>query len=284
MRIHDSSIPLPRLDTICLYPDHLKSIKNLIHQPHGLFITSGPTGSGKTTSLHSILIELNNPSVKIMTIEDPVEFIIDGVNHTQVCKKEGFSYSVALRSFLRQDPDIIMAGGIRDIEVAAILSDAVITGHLVLSSLHTVNAIAVVQYLRDIGMEDYTISAVLIGALNQRLVRCICPACKERVTEATPALRVLRITDDDIAATELFKGKGCEACHGTGYKGRGAIYELLTIDANLREMIGRGASCEELLQVAIANDYMPMADDARRKVLDAMTTAEEVIRVLSLTE
>lgn len=283
MRILDRSIPLLGLDNIYLYPDHIKTIKDLVHQPMGMFFTSGPTGSGKTTTLYSILIELNSPAVKIMTIEDPVEYTIKGVNHSQVCKKEGFTFATGLRSFLRQDPDIIMVGEMRYTEAAAIACEAALSGHMVLSTLHTDDAISIIQRLRDMEIENYLIAATLIGALNQRLVRRVCPVCRERMVEVTPALRALKITESDLADHEVFKGKGCEACMGTGYKGRTAIYELLVIDRHLREMIGEGANCEELLQTAIAEGFMPMASDARRKVLDGITSAEEALRMLSLT-
>lgn len=284
MRILDKSVPLLGLDKIYLYPDHLHALKELAHQPSGMFINAGPTGSGKTTTLYSILIEINSPSVKIMTIEDPIEYIVKGVSHSQVHKKVGYTFASALRSFLRHDPDVIMVGEMRCMEDAAISMEAAITGHLVLSTLHTNDAIGVIQRLRDMEMENYLISAALLGAMNQRLIRRVCPDCKERVLEVSPALKMLKITEDDLKSHEVFKGKGCDKCHGTGYRGRAAIYELLVIDRHMREMIGEGAPCDELLQAAISNGFMPIKEDARRKVLDGLTTAEEALRVLALSE
>ncbi|MEN6357591.1 MAG: ATPase, T2SS/T4P/T4SS family [Armatimonadota bacterium] len=284
MRILDKSVPLIGLDKIYMYPDHLQAIRDLIHQPGGIFLTGGPTGSGKTTTLYSVLLEINNPDRKILTIEDPVEYLMNGVNQTQVHKKVGYTFAAAMRSFLRHDPDIIMVGEIRDKETAEISIEAAICGHLILTQLHTNDSIGAIQRLRDMGIEDFLISAALLGAMNQRLIRRVCPDCKERVLEVIPALKALKITEDDMKAHEVFKGKGCEKCHGTGYRGRAAIYELLVIDRHLREMIGEGAPIDELLRTAISNGFMPIKEDARRKVLDGLTTAEEALRVLALTE
>ncbi|MCE5322557.1 Flp pilus assembly complex ATPase component TadA [bacterium] len=284
MRMLDKRSPLLGLDKIYIYQDHLQTLKDLLHQPMGMFFTSGPTGSGKTTTLYSTLLELNKPEVKIMTIEDPVEIMIPGVNHSQICKKNGFTFATALRSFFRHDPDVIMIGEMRCMEDAAISMEAAISGQMVLSQMHTNDAIGVIQRLRDMGIESYVISAALLGAMNQRLVRRVCPDCKERVLEVNPALKMLKITENDLKSHEVFKGKGCDKCHGTGYRGRAAIYELLVIDRHLREMIGEGAPCDELLQAAISNGFMPIREDARRKVLDGLTTAEESLRVLALTE
>jgi type IV pilus assembly protein PilB len=189
-----------------------------------------------------------------------------------------------MRSFFRHDPDVIMIGDMRCMEDAAISMEAAISGHMVLSQMHTNDAIGVIQRLRDMGIENYVISAALLGAMNQRLVRRVCPNCKERVLEVSPALKMLKITEDDLKSHEVFKGKGCDKCQRTGYTGRAAIYELLVVDRHLREMIGEGAPCDELLQAAISNGFLPIREDARRKVLDGLTTAEESLRVLALTE
>lgn len=284
MRILDKSVVLIGLEKIYLYPDHLQALKELVHQPTGMFINAGPTGSGKTTTLYSILMEINNPGTKIMTIEDPVEYILKGVNHSQIHKKAGYTFASAIRSFFRHDPDVIMVGEMRCFEDVGLAMEAAITGHLVLSTLHTNDAIGVIQRLRDMEVENYVISAALLGAMNQRLVRRVCSECKERVLEVTPALRALKITENDLKAHEVFKGKGCEMCLGTGYRGRAAIYELLVIDRHIREMIGEGVPAEEILNAALANGFMPIKEDARRKVLDGLTTAEESLRVLALTD
>lgn len=283
MRILDQSDVMLGLDQLTFFEDHLKAVREMIHRPTGLVFVSGPTGSGKTTTLYSMLKELTSPAVKVMTIEDPVEYVLPGVEHAQVVKKIGFTFPVALRTFMRRDPDVIMVGDIKDYETMAIAIEAAITGHMVLSSLHTNDAAEVIQRLRDIGIEDFLIAATLAGTVNQRLARKVCPSCKTRLTPESQdsAMAALGITKDDLATHEVYTGAGCEACRNTGYRGRVALYEVLTIDRDLSAMIGEHATTSEIIEAAKPKGFMTMAEDGKRKILAGMTTPGEALRVLS---
>jgi len=283
MRILDRSRLRIGLDKLTLFDDHLHAIRELIRQPTGMVFVSGPTGSGKTNTLYSMLQELVSPAVKVMTIEDPVEYMIEGVEHGHVVKKIGFTFPNALRSFARHDPDVIMVGEVRDYETAVIVTELAITGHMVLCALHTNDAIGVIQRLRDMGIEDFIIAACLTGALSQRLARSVCQSCKTRLTPDSlgPAAKALGITPEEVTANEVYVAKGCEECYNTGYKGRIVLFEVLTIDRDLASMIGQGCAHSEILEAARAKGFITLADDARRKILKGLTTAEEAARVLS---
>jgi len=284
MRLLDRNMQLPALQELYLSPDHLKTIKGLIHQPNGMFFTSGPTGSGKTTSLYSIMLELNDLGVRVVSVEDPVEYLIEGINQSQVYHRGPHGYLYTLRALMRQDPDVIMVGEIQDKETAGQIVSAAMTGHMILSQLHTNGAVDVIQRLRDIEVDDFMISATLLGALNQRLPRRLCLECRRRVTTGSGATRFLSISENDIISHEVYHAAGCDKCRGTGYRGRIAIYELLAVDRHLSEMIGSGVSTAELLEAAKLSGFKPIVDDARRKVLEGLTTAEECVRVLSISE
>ena len=280
LRLLDRNAPLLGLEKLSFCPEHLQAMRGLVKHSGGIFFTTGPTGSGKTTTLYSLLLEFNRPEVKIVSIEDPVEYTIDGVSHSQVRAKDGYTFAVALRSLLRQDPDVIMIGEIRDVEVAELALMAATTGHTVLSQLHTNTAIGSVQRLRDVGVENYLIAGGITGALNQRLVGRTCKSCKKRVVSVSPAMHALKITESDLQSHEVLIGTGCESCRGTGRRGRLPIYELWLPDQTQREMIGQGDLCEDLLTAAKERGFKPILDDARRKVLDGLTTAEECIQAL----
>lgn len=282
MRIVSKGGVLLGLDKLCMYDDQQEIIEKLIRRPMGLIVFSGPTGSGKTTVAYSVLAKLNHPEIKIMTIEDPVEYLIPGVNHCHVNRAAGRTFTKVLRSFLRQDPDVIFAGEIRDLETAEICAEATLTGHLVIATLHTLDAASVVQRFNDMGLPPYLIGATLTGATSQRLVRRVCSSCAEKAEIDTndPIIKYFGITSDDLVDHTIYHGKGCGECHGTGYKGRLAIYEVLPIDKDLSIKIGNGASTEEIIESARSNGFITMLEDGKRKILDGLTTPEEVFRVL----
>jgi len=283
MRILDQTNVVVGLDKLGLCEDHLQAVRQLITHPTGMVFVSGPTGSGKTTTLYSMLQEVASPTVKVMTIEDPVEYTLEGVEHAHVYTKIGFTFAGALRSFLRHDPDVIMVGDIRDYETAALVTEAAISGHMVLSSLHTNDAVGVIQRLRDMGIDDFMIAASLVGAVSQRLVRKVCQSCKIRLTadDYDPALAMLGISPDELAACEVYIGQGCEVCRNTGYRNRTALYEVLSIDRDLSAMIGEHAPVNEILEAARGKGFASLAEDAKRKVLAGLTTPREALRVLS---
>jgi type IV pilus assembly protein PilB len=250
-----------------------------IHQPWGMTLVTGPTGSGKTTTLYSALSDLNRPEYNISTAEDPVEYNLFGINQVQMHEDIGLNFASALRSFLRQDPDIIMVGEIRDFETAEIAIKAALTGHMVLSTLHTNDAPATISRLLNMGVEPFLITASLNLILAQRLARKICVDCKQEVPKDEKVLRELGMTPDQIAQCKLMRGRGCKTCNGSGYKGRVALYEVLRMNDTLREMILQGASTAELKIAAIRGGMNTLRMAGNLKVLAGVTTPEEVMRV-----
>lgn len=283
LRILDRSNVLLGLDKLGFDEETLANLRHVIGQPWGLFIISGPTGSGKTTTANSILLELNSEAHKIITIEDPVEYALKGANQSNLHKKAGWTFPTALRSFLRSDPDIIFVGDTRDRETAGLSMEAAITGHLVITTLVPPTAIEVIQRLRAMGIEDVLIGGSMIGVLCQKLVRKCCMKCKKKVDidPEEPALKFLGITGDDLKSHSIMRGEGCEACRNTGYKGRTGVFEQLTVDRELSVLISNGSSLDEIEKAALAKGFRTMTDDARRKVLDGITTPEEAFRVLA---
>lgn len=283
MRILDRSNVMIDLDKMGFYEDDLRTLLEIAHEPNGILALTGPTGSGKTTTAYSLLLKLVSPAVKVLTIEDPVEYQLVGTNQVQVNKKAGLTFATAARSFLRHDPDIVYLGEMRDCETAEVAVQTAITGHLVITVLHTNDAISAITRWLDIGVEPYLVAASFIGATAQRLVRRICPECKEDYSpdHTSPALKVLGITESDMAARKLYRGTGCDSCRKTGYRGRAGIYEVLKIDRDLASMIAERASNSELLAVALEKGFRPMREDAKRKVLEGVTTPEEALRVLA---
>lgn len=250
--------------------------REMIEQPYGILLITGPTGSGKTTTLYSALNLLNTESSNVITIEDPVEYQLEGVNQVQVNPSIGLTFAAGLRSILRQDPNIVMVGEIRDDETAEIAVRASLTGHLVLSTIHTNDAVSTVMRLRDMGIEPYLIASSLIGIVAQRLVRRICSDCKESYTPTDQEQIVLQTHGLDVQV--LHRGKGCGNCNKTGYRGRVAIQEVLKIDQNLRRIITEGAAIEAIREAAQAQDMVTLMVDGLHKVTEGVTTIQEVMR------
>ncbi len=250
-----------------------------IHQPWGMVLVTGPTGSGKTTTLYSALSELNESAVNISTAEDPVEYNLHGINQVQMHDDIGLNFAMALRSFLRQDPDIIMVGEIRDFETAEISVKAALTGHLVLSTLHTNDAPATISRMLNMGVEPFLITASVNLVLAQRLARRVCVDCKRPAELDLQALRDMGLTEEQLQNAQVFKGAGCNTCNNTGYKGRVALYEVMRFTDDLKEMVLQGASTAELKTAAIRGGMCSLRMSGIRKVLDGMTTTEEILRV-----
>lgn len=280
MRILDKSAVLIGLDKLGLYPETQAQLLDICHQPNGMLMICGPTGSGKTTTLYSVLNVVNSVEKNVMTVEDPIEYQLPGLSQVHVNRKAGLSFASALRAFLRQDPDVIMVGEIRDLETAEIAVQAALTGHLVLSTIHTNDAPSTATRLGDMGVEPFLISASLVGALAQRLSRKICANCKEEYVPQRELL--LRFGHDPALHPEakFFKGRGCDKCRQTGYKGRMGIYELLRVNEEIAEMIVRRAPLSELKEAARSNGMVTLQEDGFRKCLDGFTTVEEVMRVV----
>lgn len=250
--------------------------REMIEQPYGILLITGPTGSGKTTTLYSALNLLNTESANVITIEDPVEYQLQGVNQVQVNPGIGLTFASGLRSILRQDPNIVMVGEIRDDETAEIAVRASLTGHLVLSTIHTNDAVSTVMRLRDMGIEPYLIASSLIGIVAQRLVRRICSDCKESYTPTDQEKIVLESHGLDVKV--LHRGKGCGNCNNTGYRGRVAIQEVLKIDQTLRRIITEGAAIEEIRNAAKDQEMVTLMNDGLHKVVEGITTVQEVMR------
>jgi len=278
LRLLDRSSVLIGLGELGFSPENLIKFNALIKKPYGIILVTGPTGSGKTTTLYSALEAIRSEEKNIITLEDPVEYTLPLIRQVQINPKQGLTFATGLRAVLRQDPDVIMVGEIRDLETAEIAVQAALTGHLVFSTLHTNNAATAVTRLVDIGVEPYLIASSLIGVLAQRLVRKICPACKEGYKPKPEILKYLGLEEN----IELFKGKGCEECNNTGYKGRTGIFELLIIDDTIREMILKNKSANEIHQVAVTKGMKTMRDDGFEKVKKGITTIEEVLRVTAI--
>lgn len=280
MRILDKSSVLLGLNKLGFYPDTQSIFENIVEKPYGMILVTGPTGSGKSTTLYSCLNKLNTESVNILTIEDPVEYQLPGINQVQINEKAGLTFASALRSFLRQDPDIIMVGEIRDTETAKIAVEAALTGHLVLSTLHTNDSSGAVTRMVEMGVEPFLCASSVIACLAQRLARLICPNCKESYTPPMESIKqfgLAAFTDTDIT---FYRGRGCDHCKQTGYRGRTGIFELLNITDRVRSLILQRASTAEIRQAAIEEGMRTMQDDGLKKVLDGTTTIEECLRVV----
>jgi type II secretion system protein E len=280
MRLLDrSSIFLP-LEKLGLTPDTRGLLERLINRPHGMLLVTGPTGSGKTTTLYGALDKINSPGQKIITIEDPVEYQLKGVNQIAVKPKIGLTFANGLRHIVRQDPDIIMVGEIRDLETAEIAIQAALTGHLVFSTLHTNDATGAITRLQDMGCEPYLVSSVLHGVLAQRLVRRICAACRAPHPPDSGDLHALGIPEALAAPPPLFKGAGCDQCRGTGYRGRTGIYELFVINEEVRSLIVSKAPAGEIRRRATDDlGMVTLRADGWTKAKLGITTVEEILRV-----
>ncbi|MCC5813319.1 MAG: type II secretion system ATPase GspE [Leptospira sp.] len=279
MRVLNKTDQKYSLETMGLYSDMLKTIRELIYRPHGIILVTGPTGSGKSTTLYSALSELNTEERNIITCEDPVEYQIDGISQMQMQEKIGLTFASGLRAILRQDPDVVMVGEIRDQETARISIQASLTGHLVFSTLHTNDAASAVTRLVDMGIEPYLITSTVLGFMAQRLVRTICPDCKTPYKPSAKELESLGIKSKDLKNGHLHKGVGCSSCMQTGYKGRTGIYELLVMDNAVKQEVLRGSDSNKILEVAKASGLSVLREYGIKKVIDGVTTPDEVLRV-----
>ena len=283
IRLLDKDSQLLSKDKIGLNQDEMNQYMSLISRPSGMVLIVGPTGSGKSSTMYTMIRELNTDQVNLVTLEDPVEYNIEGINQVQINEKTGLTFAGGLRSILRQDPDIVAVGEIRDGETAKIAMRAAITGHLVLSTVHTNDALATIDRLVDIGVEPYIISGALNGIISQRLVRRICPNCRQEYTPQPDDL--LSIGLDPYGGHKLYRGAGCPSCFGTGYRGRTAAFEILVISHALRMAINRGARREELETiVGTERNFVPLAEGVRRLVLQGVTTIEEARRIVAAVE
>ncbi len=274
---------IPLLEELDFSKANLATVKQIAGSPNGVFFVTGPTGSGKTTTLYAILKLLNRPGVNILTVEDPVEYRLPGINQVQVNPEVDLTFLTALRTFLRQDPNIILVGEVRDIETAKMVSQAALTGHLVMTTMHTNNAIQAVTRLIEIGVEPFLVAPALIGVSAQRLVRRICPACREEIP--MPEATVERIFGDVGNRTvNMWRGRGCDACHHTGYAGRLAIHEVFMLTEEVRHLVARNASILDIEALAQEHGYRPMIHDGLKKVLRGLTTLAEVERVTAIAE
>lgn len=279
LRLLDKSSGHINRKTIGLEGEDEKKYDRLLKNSSGVILIVGPTGSGKSTTMCAMIQELCNEQTNIMTLEDPVEYNIPGANQCQINEKTGMTFAAGLRSILRQDPDVISVGEIRDGETASIAVRAAITGHLVISTLHTNDAVSTISRLVDIGVEPYMISSALRGVVSQRLVRKICPQCRKAYTPTEEEKRMVGIAENEDVT--FYKGEGCQECGRTGYRGRRGVFEILTLDAALRREVANNASSEELTKTALENGFVTMKDNCRRLVLEGVTTVAEAAKAIN---
>jgi type IV pilus assembly protein PilB len=278
LRVLDKSVVNLDLANLSMPDDIMASIRSMVNLPNGIFIVTGPTGSGKTTTLYSALREVNTVDIKILTAEDPVEYEIDGIMQVAVNHQVGLDFAKCLRSFLRQDPDKIMVGEIRDLETAQIAVQASLTGHVVLATLHTNDAPGAITRMIDMGLEPFLISASLEGVLGQRLVRRICRTCKTSYEPDHELVEVLGVDPLEIADKQFYFGKGCPECSQTGYRGRQGLFELMALTDSLRDLITRRSPTLVLKQKAVEQGMRTLRDDGMRAIFDGLTTIEEVLK------
>jgi len=278
MRVLDRGVVSLNLEKIGMEPTMLRKFREVIKRPNGIVLVTGPTGSGKTTTLYSALSELNDIEDKLITTEDPVEYDIDGIVQVPIDSEIGNTFAACLRAILRQDPDRILVGEIRDVETAEIAVQASLTGHMVFSTLHTNDAPSTVTRLRDMGVPPFLITATVEAILAQRLVRRICSVCREEIVPGADVLADLEMTSDQLVGKTFYRGKGCEKCNRTGYKGRLGIYELLIMNDEMRDMIIRNASTEELREAARRAGMITLRESGMEGIFTGLTTADEVIR------
>ncbi|MEM7624665.1 MAG: ATPase, T2SS/T4P/T4SS family [Planctomycetota bacterium] len=278
MRVLDRGNVSLDLDKVGMRPDDLDTFRQLIKKPNGIVIVTGPTGSGKTTTLYSALNELNETTEKILTAEDPVEYDIDGLCQVQVNTAVGLTFAAALRSFLRQDPDIILVGETRDLETARIGVQASLTGHLVFTTLHTNDAPSSIARLLDLGLESFLITATIEGILAQRLVRKVCQRCKEAYTPSEDELFMLNLSPEDLEGRQLFRGVGCDYCNHSGYKGRMGLFEIMMLDDEIRDLIMKQASTQLLRAEARKRGMRTLRQSGLMALYDGLTTIDEVVK------
>ncbi|MDO4859194.1 MAG: ATPase, T2SS/T4P/T4SS family [Thermoguttaceae bacterium] len=278
MRVLDRSVVMLDLDKIGMDQEILGNFRSVMRRPNGIVLVTGPTGSGKTTTLYAALSEMNTIEEKLITTEDPVEYDIDGIVQIPIDSSIGNTFAQCLRSILRQDPDRILVGEIRDLETAEIAIQAALTGHMVFSTLHTNDAPSTITRLRDMGIPPFLITATLEAVLAQRLVRRICTECKEETMPNTGLLADMDMTPDDVLGKKFYRGRGCPVCNNTGLKGRTGLHELLLLNDRLRDLINQGCSTEKLRDAALQGGLTPLRVSGMRKVFAGETTLEEVVR------
>ena len=278
MRVLDRGNVSLDLDKVGMRSDDLDNFRQLIRKPNGIVIVTGPTGSGKTTTLYSALQELNEITEKVLTVEDPVEYDIDGLCQVQVNSEVGLTFAAALRSFLRQDPDIILVGETRDLETAQIAVQASLTGHLVFTTLHTNDAPSSIARLLDLGLEPFLLTATIEGIAAQRLIRKVCPRCKEEYTPSEEELMRLQLTHEDLGGRKLFRGQGCDYCNSSGYKGRMGLFEIMVLDDGLRELIIQNASTQVLAAACRKRGMRTLRQSGLLALYDGLTSVDEIVR------
>ncbi|MCH9608557.1 MAG: Type II secretion system protein E [Chlamydiales bacterium] len=281
MRILDKRNVILGLDKLGMLPSMLDQFRKLIKLPEGIVLVTGPTGSGKTTTLHSALWEIYSEETNIMTIEDPVEYKLQGIAQIAVRPKIGLTFASGLRHILRQDPDIVMVGEIRDGETAEIAIQAALTGHLVMSTLHTNDAPSALPRLIDMGVEPYLLSSTIVGVLAQRLVRQICPHCRDHYTPSDEQLQSVGLNRSELNGNVLYQGRGCKECYNSGYKGRHGIYELMPVTSNLQSIIAQKADSHSIGKKAREEGYISLLEHGRHLLKAGITTIAEVLRVAS---
>ena len=278
LRVLDRTVVNLDLEALGLSQSILKQLRELIHLPNGILLVTGPTGSGKTTTLYSALKEINDPADKLLTAEDPVEYDIEGIMQVPINDAVGMTFGKALRAFLRQDPDRILVGEIRDFETAQIAIEASLTGHFVFSTLHTNDSASTVTRLIDMGVEPFLICSSLSGVLSQRLIRRVCSNCKVEYEPTDEDLERLQLTRDEVAGHKFCYGKGCKKCNNTGYKGRKAIVELMVIDNSIRELVYANAPMAKIRDKAIENGMLAIRDDGILAIINGETSVDEVVK------
>jgi general secretion pathway protein E len=279
MRLLDRSSVLLELEELGFEGEKLDTVNSLIHRPHGIILVTGPTGSGKTTTLYAALERINSPDKKIITIEDPIEYQIQGINQIQVNSKVNLTFANGLRSVLRQDPDVILVGEIRDRETADIAIHASLTGHLVFSTLHTNDSASAITRLVDMGIEPFLVASSLIAVVAQRLIRFLCRSCKELYTPLEDELKKIDIDRGELPGGRLYRAKGCSECLNMGYSGRSGIFETLIIDDEIRGLTLSAVDSTTIKKKAIEHGMSTLRMDGAGKVLKGLTSIDEVMRV-----
>jgi general secretion pathway protein E len=268
-----------KLPDLGLNPDRLATMEKLVSSPNGIILITGPTGSGKTTTLYAILSSINSPDINIITIEDPIEYQINGISQIQVNPKIDLTFARGLRSIVRQDPDVVLVGEIRDHETAEIAVQSALTGHLVFSTLHTNDSAGAITRLVDIGIEPFLISSSVIAVAAQRLVRVLCDKCKAPYQPDEMTLQNIGIAPGEVGPATVFKAKGCEHCFNTGYRGRIGIFEILELNSQLKSLILKAFDANRIQEEALRMNMVSLRRDGIKKVLSGTTTIEEVLRV-----
>ena len=277
LRLLEKTGQLLTLSDLGLSEKDVEKVRKLAEKPYGIVLVTGPTGAGKSTTLYAMLLHIKNPKKNIITIEDPVEYQVKGISQIQVNPKVGLTFAKGLRAILRQDPDVIMVGEIRDPETAEVAVQAALTGHLVLSTLHTNDAPSAITRLKDIGIEPFLIASSLEGVIAQRLVRKICKHCKEPYKPSEEEIRELGLPEGDYT---FYRGRGCEHCLGTGYRGRTGIFEVLEVDEDMKKLINETQDSVKIKEFARERGYRTMLEDGIEKILKGITTSGEVLSVV----